>query len=77
MIGVREVASSNLTVPTISMNHLRLPALAAVLLLWQTSSRKIQALVSIATRLACVYRRVVWTRAAGACVVTSGPAMRS
>jgi len=32
---VREVAGSNPVVPTISINHLRLPALAAVRALWQ------------------------------------------
>jgi hypothetical protein len=39
-LGVREVPSSNLGVPTILINHLRLPALAAVLSLWQICGRR-------------------------------------
>jgi len=38
VIGVREVASSNLAVPTIHINHLRLPTLAAVFALRQIES---------------------------------------
>jgi catechol 2,3-dioxygenase-like lactoylglutathione lyase family enzyme len=39
-LGVREVAGSNPVVPTISINHLRLPALAAVLLYVDTRMSK-------------------------------------
>ena len=65
-MGVREVAGSNPVVPTISIKHLRLPALAAVSAvvadLWQTFSRSTRT-ASTAARLArsvaCMYRRVV------------------
>ena len=43
LIGVPEVASSNLAVPTITIEHLRLSLAAAVLALWQKPLRKTRA----------------------------------